>query len=98
MTTNHLTAALTARRFVASTSYPGAYDHADMRAVVTPEDGVELIGWSPDYPGARVISWEARFQGGTPDAVIIAAVDAALAVAEATSCHVHAGCGLDCTR
>lgn len=41
-----------------------------------PDDGdrVEVIGWSPEYPGRRLLAWKADFDGSTPQDAVLAAV------------------------
>ncbi len=48
----------------------------DVRVVTWPDDGhrVEVIGWSPEYPGRRLLAWKAEFDGSTPQDIVLAAV------------------------
>jgi hypothetical protein len=47
-----------------------------VRVVTRPDDGdrVEVIGWSPEYPGRRLLAWKADFDGSTPQDAVLAAV------------------------
>jgi hypothetical protein len=48
----------------------------DVRVVTWPDDGhqVEVIGWSPGYPGKQLLAWKANFDGSTPQDVVLAAI------------------------
>lgn len=54
------------------------FDHAGdlLRVVVYTDDGdrVELIGWDPARPAARLVSWKVGFDGTTPQSVVLAAI------------------------
>ena len=54
------------------------FDHAGdlLRVVVYTDDGdrVELIGWDPARPAARLVSWKVGFDGTTPQSIVLAAI------------------------
>lgn len=53
-------------------------EHASglFRVVCRPDDGdtVDLIGWDPARPTAKLLAWKVTFDGSTPQSIVLAAI------------------------
>lgn len=53
-------------------------EHASglFRVVCRPDDGdtVDLIGWDPARPHAKLLAWKVSFDGSTPQSIVLAAI------------------------